>query len=131
MIKWKDEYSIGIDRIDDEHKQLVKIANKAYEVINNDFYTDKYDKIVEILKELEDYTVFHFNDEEDYMQQVGYKKFFSHKIEHEEFIQKIKNVDLNKMDYNQDKYLLEIVNFIVDWLVKHILEKDKLIISEV
>ncbi|WP_055668240.1 bacteriohemerythrin [Desnuesiella massiliensis] len=130
MIKWKDEYSIGVDRIDDEHKQLVKIANKAYEVLNNDFYTDKYDKIVEILKELEDYTVFHFNDEEDYMQQVGYKKFFSHKIEHEEFIQKIKNVDLNKMDYNQDKYLLEIVNFIVDWLVKHILEKDKLIISE-
>lgn len=130
MIKWKDEYSIGVDRIDDEHKQLVKIANKAYEVLNNDLYTDKYDKIVEILKELEDYTVFHFNDEEDYMQQVGYKKFFSHKIEHEEFIQKIKNVDLNKMDYNQDKYLLEIVNFIVDWLVKHILEKDKLIISE-
>lgn len=130
MIKWKDEYSIGVDRIDDEHKQLVKIANKAYEVLNNDFYTDKYDKIVEILKELEDYTVFHFNDEEDYMQQVGYKKFFSHKIEHDEFIQKIKNVDLNKMDYNQDKYLLEIVNFIVDWLVKHILEKDKLIISE-
>lgn len=130
MIKWKDEYSIGVDRIDDEHKQLVKIANKAYEVLNNDLYTDKYDKIVEILKELEDYTVFHFNDEEDYMQQVGYKKFFSHKIEHDEFIQKIKNVDLNKMDYNQDKYLLEIVNFIVDWLVKHILEKDKLIISE-
>ncbi len=130
MIKWKDEYSIGVDRIDDEHKQLVEIANKAYEVLNNDLYTDKYDKIVEILKELEDYTVFHFNDEEDYMQQVGYKKFFSHKIEHEEFIQKIKNVDLNKMDYNQDKYLLEIVNFIVDWLVKHILEKDKLIISE-
>ncbi|MCM8709925.1 bacteriohemerythrin [Clostridium sp. SYSU_GA19001] len=130
MIKWKDEYSIGIDRIDDEHKKLVEIANRAYEILNNNFYIDKYDKIVEILKELEDYTVFHFNDEENYMRQIGYKKFFSHKIEHEEFIQKIKSVDLNKIDYNQDKYLLEIINFIVDWLVKHILEKDKLIVSD-
>lgn len=130
MIKWKDEYSIGVDRIDYEHKKLVEIANKAYEVLNNDFYTDKYDKIVEILRELEDYTVFHFNDEEDYMQEIGYRKFFSHKIEHEEFIQKIENIDLNQIDHDQDKYLLEIVNFIVDWLVKHILENDKLIISQ-
>lgn len=126
MIKWKDEYSVGVEKIDEQHKHLFEIANKVHEVLNNDFYTDKYDKIVEILKELEDYTVFHFNDEEEYMKQIGYKKFFTHKIEHEEFVQKIKNVDLGKVDCNQDKYLLDIMNFIVNWLVNHILEKDKL-----
>ncbi|SFB35575.1 bacteriohemerythrin [Clostridium frigidicarnis] len=126
MIKWKDEYSVGVEKIDEQHKHLFEIANKVHEVLNNDFYTDKYDKIVEILKELEDYTVFHFNDEEEYMKQIGYKKFFTHKIEHEEFVQKIKNVDLGKIDCNQDKYLLEIMNFIVNWLVNHILQKDKL-----
>ena len=126
MIKWKDEYSVGVEKIDEQHKHLFEIANKVHEVLNNDFYTDKYDKIVEILKELEEYTVFHFNDEEEYMKQIGYKKFFTHKIEHEEFVQKIKNVDLGKVDCDQDKYLLDIMNFIVNWLVNHILEKDKL-----
>lgn len=126
MIKWKDEYSVGVEKIDEQHKRLFEIANEAYEILNNEFYTDKYDKIVKILKELEDYTVFHFNDEEEYMKQIGYKKFFTHKIEHEEFVQKIKNVDLGKVDCDQDKYLLDIMNFIVDWLVNHILEKDKL-----
>lgn len=126
MIKWKDEYSVGVEKIDEQHKRLFEIANEAYEILNNEFYTDKYDKIVEILKELEDYTVFHFNDEEEYMKQIGYKKFFTHKIEHEEFVQKIKNVDLGKVDCDQDKYLLDIMNFIVNWLVNHILEKDKL-----
>lgn len=127
MIKWKDEYSIGVERIDNQHKHLFEIANKAYEVLNNEFYTDKYDKIVEILNELEDYTIFHFKDEENLMKQLGYKKLLSHKVEHDDFINKIKSIDLEKVDYEQDKYLLDIFNFIVDWLVNHIIEKDKLI----
>lgn len=52
-----------------------------------------------------------------------------HKIEHKQFIDKIKSIDLNKVDIEQDKYLLDILNFIVDWLVKHILEKDKEIVK--
>lgn len=127
MIKWKDEYSIGVEKIDNQHKHLFEIANKAYEVLHNDFYVDKYDLIVQILKELEDYTVFHFNDEEEHMKQIGYKRLFTQKIEHDGFIEKIKNIDLMSVDENQDEHLLDIVNFIVDWLINHILEKDKLI----
>ncbi|MBZ4662694.1 MAG: iron-binding protein hemerythrin [Caloramator sp.] len=129
MITWKKEYSMGVEHIDNQHKHLVEIANKAYEVLKNDLYIDKFDKIVEILKELEDYTVYHFDSEEEYMKQIGHEGYFLHKIEHKQFIDKIKSIDLNKVDIEQDKYLLDILNFIVDWLVKHILEKDKEIVK--
>ena len=29
MIEWDDKYSVGISRIDDEHKQFIDIINKA------------------------------------------------------------------------------------------------------
>jgi hemerythrin len=125
MFEWKEEYVIGIDIIDEQHKMIFEIAGRAYSLLNNDFYVDKYDKIVMILGELRDYTIFHFQSEEEYMLKIGYKKFFSQKVDHDEFIAKIKNVDLDKIDKNQDAYIMEIIQLITNWLVEHILIKDK------
>jgi hemerythrin len=124
MIKWKDDYLIGIQLIDDQHKELFRIAGKAYDVLNDDFSLDKYDKIVTILEELKEYAVYHFRSEEQYMASIHYKRLFSQKVEHDDFINRINNVDLRKIDENQDKYLLEILNFIVEWTSEHILKKD-------
>jgi hemerythrin len=127
MLWWKNEYIIGISQIDEQHEKLFEIANRIYELIKNDLYLDKYDKILSIIDELREYTIFHFKAEEDYMLSIGYKKLLSHKVEHNDFIEKINNVDLKKIDQDQDKYILEILEFVVDWIGKHILEKDKLI----
>lgn len=127
MIKWKNDYELGVSHIDEQHKKLFEIAYNAYKLLINDFFTDKYDKIMEILEELKEYTVFHFKSEEEYMLSIGYKKFLSHKVEHENFINKINNIDLTKIDLNQDESVKEILEFIVDWIDKHILNMDKLI----
>ena len=50
MFKWKDEFRLGIDDLDEQHKKIFDIANEAYELLKNEFYYDKYDRIVEILK---------------------------------------------------------------------------------
>lgn len=130
MIKWKDEYLIGIEQIDEQHKKLFEIAGKAYDLLNNDFYTDKYGKILEIIDELKEYTIFHFKSEEEYMLSIGYKRFLSQKVEHDEFINKISNIDFKVIDEDQDKYILKILEFILDWTSNHILQKDKLITEE-
>lgn len=127
MIKWREDYSLGVESIDQQHKHLIEIANRVYDALKNQFYVDKYDKIVEILKELKDYTIYHFDEEEKFMKEIGYEGYFMHKIEHQKFIEKVQAIDLEKIDEDQDKYLLDIFNFIADWLVKHILEKDKAI----
>lgn len=127
MIKWKEEYMLGVEHIDEQHKKLFEIAGKAYDVMKDSLVTDKYDQIVAILDELKDYTVYHFASEEEYMQKIGYKKFLSHKVEHNDFIEKIKNIDLDKVDEKQDKFILEILDFVVSWIDKHILGMDKMI----
>ena len=68
MYEMKPEYYIGIEMIDEEHKQLFQYADEAYELLHDEFTPDKYDKMNTILQNLRDYTVKHFADEEAYME---------------------------------------------------------------
>ncbi|MHB8065963.1 MAG: bacteriohemerythrin [Ruminiclostridium sp.] len=125
MIEWKDDYLLGIEKIDEQHKRLFEIASEIYALMKNQLVTDKYDGIVKLISELKDYTIFHFTYEEEYMKSIGYRKYFTHKVEHEDFVEKINNVDMDKIDQDHEQYLLELMNFVVDWIAKHILETDK------
>ena len=84
MYEMKPEYYIGIDMIDEEHKQLFKYADEAYELLHDEFTPDKYDRIDIILENLRNYTVKHFSDEEQYMESINYKKIFTQKVQHQD-----------------------------------------------
>lgn len=127
MISWKDDYKIGVAQIDEQHQKLFEISGRIYDLLKDEYAFDKYDRIMALIGELKDYTVFHFKSEEEYMQSIGYRKYLSQKVEHDDFIEKINQVDFNAVDENPDAYLLEILDFVVDWISRHILEKDKLI----
>lgn len=127
MIKWDDRYLIGVEIIDEQHKELFRIAEEAFDLLKNDFLVDKYDKVIELIEELKTYAVHHFETEEAYMLEIGYKKYFTHKTIHDDFVEKVKKVDLKAMDENQEEYLLSIITFVVDWIEQHILGTDKLI----
>lgn len=127
MYKMKDEFKTNIEIIDQQHEKLFEITNEAYMLLTNDFKIDKYDEILVILQSLKDYTQFHFETEEKYMESINYKKLFSHKIEHSYFINKLEDIDLTHLDSNQDDSIKELLKFLNDWLVNHILQNDKLI----
>lgn len=95
MYEMKPEYYIGIDMIDEEHKQIFKYADEAYELLHDEFTVDKYDKIDVILEKLRNYTVKHFTDEEHYMESINYKKLFTQKVQHQQFINKLVNLWIN------------------------------------
>jgi hemerythrin len=127
MYQFKDEFKTGIAHIDEEHKKLFEIADKAYETLMDEFIPDKYDYIVDILNELKEYAAIHFKHEEEYMMSIRFKKLFSQKAEHEAFIEKISAYNLNDVDENQKQVILDVLVFLNDWLVHHIVESDKLI----
>ena len=126
MFDMKPEYYIGIDMIDQEHKQLFDYANEAYELLHEEFTPDKYDKIDAIHIQLRDYTVKHFTDEENYMESIHYKKIFTQKIQHQEFITKLdKFIEEHENETeDQDEQIMSILNYLTDWLVNHILHVD-------
>lgn len=129
MFEMKDEYYIGINQIDEQHKKLFQIADDTYELLNNAYIADKYDHIVALLDELKEYTATHFAEEEAYMESIKCKKILSHKIEHHEFLEKINDIELNDLEMNQEGIIMDILNFVYDWLVHHILDTDKLIVE--
>ena len=87
----KPEYYIGIDMIDEEHKQLFKYADEAYELLHDEYTPDKYDRIDIILENLRDYTVKHFTDEEQYMESINIRSYLHRKFS-------IRNLYINLMN---------------------------------
>ena len=129
MYEMKPEYFIGIDLIDEEHKQIFAYANEAYELLHEEFTPDKYDNISDILEKLREYTKTHFADEEAYMESIHYKRLFTQKVQHQAFIEKLEEFDLEHMQdaEDQDQQIMNILNFLTDWLINHILHVDGLI----
>ena len=120
-----EEYWTGIELIDDEHKKLFDIIRETNDIIHAQFLHDKYDEIMRILHELQEYTERHFKDEEDYMERIGYKRIEVQKRAHEAFVDKIKKIDLWEIDDNQEEYLEELIDYLLKWLSNHILKMDK------
>ena len=116
MYEMKPEYYTGIAQIDEEHKKLFEIADEAYELYKNEFIPDKYDHIAKILNELRDYTKIHFQHEEEYMKSINYKGMFMQKVQHDQFCQKLDELDLEHLDENSEEVIQEVL---------HILETDK------
>ncbi len=124
MYEMKDEYLTGIEIIDNEHRRLFEIAEETYQVRRNEFLVDKYDQVKHVLTQLRDYTLMHFDHEEEYMESINYKQMFIQKVQHDEFREKIEDWDLDNLDENSDDMIDEILEFLTNWLIDHILEND-------
>lgn len=120
-----DRFKTGIEMIDEEHKTLFDIIAHIHETIESELVHDKYDAIMTIINELREYTQVHFSDEEKYMQEIGYAGLEKQKILHQNFIDKLGELDLNDVDDNQEAYLYDFLEFLQNWLVNHILKIDK------
>ncbi len=128
MYEMKDEYLTGIELIDKEHTRLFEIAEETYQLKNAEFIPDKYDQIKSLFEELKDYTEMHFAHEEEYMQSIGYKKLFTQKMQHQAFISWIEEQNLDGIDdefEDQEAVVDNILKYLTDWLITHILETDK------
>lgn len=122
-----DEFMTKVEFVNEQHAKLFEIVNRGWDVLDDDFIFDKFDKIVTVLNELKLYTQRHFADEEAYMESINYKGLEAQKTVHEAFIERVVNIDLTEieeMDRNQDLYLRELLEFLTDWLINHILRMD-------
>ena len=125
MFAFTSKYQTGIKLIDEEHERLFALIEETDQIIHSELLYDKYDEIVQIIDGLRDYTLFHFKDEEAYMQRIGYAELEAQKIAHQAFIDKLNDIDLFEVDEKQEEYLEELIAFLLNWLVNHILKMDK------
>ena len=130
MLTFSDKYLTGIEQIDREHKQLFDILMELNTLNTDEFLVDKFDQIANVLEELKDYTVKHFEDEERYMREIGYAGLEAQQRVHQAFIDKIEGIDLDEVDDDQQGCIDELVDFLATWLINHILKMDHKIPAE-
>lgn len=121
LIEWGPQYHIGINEIDSQHKVLVDIINKLYASFGSKS-TKK--EIKKTLDELVDYTIYHFGNEENYFEKFGYKDTPAHLDQHHQFVERIKKF-VDEFEDGDSTVSLDIINFLKDWLINHILKIDK------
>ncbi len=124
MFKWREDFSVNIKIIDDQHKELFRIGNALYDIVSIKDGIDRYDEILEALYSLRDYAIYHFDYEEQMMKKNDYPGYFEHKKQHDEFIRKVKSMDEESIDKDQIKASMDLIIFVANWIENHILKTD-------
>lgn len=121
MIQWDEQYSTGIKTIDDQHKELINIIGTLSDLLTNAIDgQDIYDPMTEIITSLTNYTIYHFNYEENLFEKHGYEHAQAHEKEHKNLISEIENLDLDAIDEDQVAYGKKILRFLLSWVFRHI-----------
>ena len=122
-LKWCDEYKIGVELIDNEHKEIVDNFEQLYKRINEGNGLQHY---ADMLRFIEKYVSFHFYHEEEFQKKIGYQEIESHMAEHRNFKMQVEQlIQKQKDDTITNKDLVILVVFIKEWLIHHILVEDK------
>ena len=119
-IRWKDEYSVGVEKLDHQHQHLFEITNK---LIERSGASGDSELASETLAEMVNYAKEHFTDEEILMREYGYPDIESHKKQHDYFINTTAELAISFMD-NRNTTAGEIAEFLILWLTTHILKSD-------
>ncbi|MCK4970964.1 MAG: hemerythrin family protein [Thermoplasmata archaeon] len=117
-IAWTPDLKVGVDLIDDQHKQLIEKMNELDRAVK---HSRGVPKIIKTLDFLIEYTDFHFGTEEKNMVEMDYPQYEYHSGQHREFVSTLKNLEMDFEEEGATEALAESINtFMFNWLVKHI-----------
>jgi hemerythrin-like metal-binding protein len=119
-LNWKPSYSVGVKQLDQQHERLLQLINE--------FSSENPDHSIKrcfvSLNEMIKYAQLHFASEEALLQQHNYEELSSHQKEHEAFMDKIFELNQKMADSGADIFP-DLVMFLKDWYISHVLGTDK------
>ena len=83
QLVWKDEFNIGVKIIDEEHQRLFKLINRLFSLVREEHKSAR--ACQEGIKYFKAHAVKHFEDEETYMELIGYEDLETHRRVHKNF----------------------------------------------
>lgn len=121
FIPWSSELELGVKMFDNQHKELIKLINQLYDAMKD----NRGDQVLlGILDKLVDYTVYHFDSEEEMFAKYGYEN----QAEHIKIHTNLKNtaVDLKQKILNGEAVIgFNVISFLENWIKNHILVEDR------
>jgi hemerythrin len=121
FMDWDDKYSVGVKKMDDQHKVLIDLINQLHDAM----LAGKGKQEIElVIKGLVDYTVFHFGFEENLLNENKYPGILNQQTKHKGFIKKVEEF---QDDVKTGKLAIgmKVNQFLKDWLFEHIMGEDQ------
>jgi hemerythrin-like metal-binding protein len=121
LVEWDPSFSVKVKRCDDDHKKLFELINQMHDAMSEGKGGEVVDKVV---KELADYTRYHFAAEEAMLQRTNYPGAKLHQMQHAQFVKQVEKFrqDLKAGQIGQS---VQVLRFLKDWLTQHIKETDQ------
>ncbi len=121
--QWDENFVTGIDEVDTQHMELVRIINRIGDALSNAVAPGP-ESLADLIDELAAYTRFHFAAEESMMaaQGIDRRHLQLQSREHESFVDEIVRISQTEMSAGLSSRLL---NFLIHWLAYHILGSDQ------
>lgn len=125
LIEWDNCYSVNNVEIDTQHNKLFSLLNKLHNTYGGKLSSQERDRVIaDTVKQICDYTSYHFKSEEDYMKKINYPALREHFRLHKDFSTRIFEYDY---ELRKDRLVFgsEIISLLKNWLLDHILVEDQ------
>ena len=123
VVKWSEAMSVGVSRLDRDHKILIGLINRLDEASSGGG-GHWPQAMAEVLDVLVAYTIFHFSREEAVMKACGYAALGQHHEDHVALTQEVQDWQQRFRENPQSVVPLDILHFLKGWLNHHILLQD-------
>ena len=123
-LRWDDSYSVGIKKIDEQHKKIIDMVNALLESSTNE---ELLENTATILEEMSRYAEVHFRTEEQLMEQYGYPQRNKQINEHIQFRFNIVDLGTEAAEYGKSiplGFVQDLARHLRNWWTNHILESD-------
>lgn len=120
IFAWKPEYSVSVSILDCQHKKLFDLAQTLQDAMSAG---KGREVLARCLNDLVAYTKSHFAEEESLLARHNYSELPQHRMQHSQLIEKISEFQ-NLFNSGNAFISIELMDFIQDWIEKHIMQTD-------
>lgn len=121
IVSWKDEYSVGIQRFDDDHRLLFHLINLVHDGMKAGA---GHEVAGPVLEQLDRYTREHFGREEAELRRTAYPGLADHVAQHRAFQRRVAEL---RAAHAEGRLSVpgDLGRTLKDWLVQHISSSDQ------
>jgi hemerythrin len=119
FLEWTRELESGIPVIDDQHKRIVAFINE----LNDALETGNAEETNHVMEGLLNYTVTHFEFEEELQEKAGYPYLKAHRRIHEVFMKRVATI--RERSAHGEDVAPELLKLLKGWLASHIKGEDR------
>ena len=123
LVVWSELYAVGIELIDNQHRELVNLTNQLYKAcMTSDEVLGTLFK--ESMHRMVEYVRFHFTAELELLARIKYPGYQTHKQQHDQLVKQILEA---AKEFEEGKKFVpnNFVRTLKDWVFGHIAISDQ------